>query len=195
MLWALIGQERINGSASNWKQVTIKNAMLCSVASVLWDPMGYSPPGSSVQGILQARILEWVAVPSIRGSSQPRDQTLISCVSSVGKQILSYCPTWKAHFEPYNYTWSGMLGEMRGAGMGNTTKMNDIYSFIHLCLYVFIMHILCRYTGHMYSLHIYSAIRTEDTSKPTYMQCIGFSIESWSWITYTPIYSHDTYIV
>lgn len=71
-----------------------------------------------------------------------------------------------------------MLGEMRGAGMGNTTKMNDIYSFIHLCLYVFIMYILCRYTGHMYLLHIYSAIRTEDTSKPTYMQCIGFSIES-----------------
>ena len=34
-----------------------------------------SPPGSSVHGILQARILEWVAIPSSRGSSQPRDQT------------------------------------------------------------------------------------------------------------------------
>ena len=39
------------------------------------DPMDYSPPGSSVHGILQARILEWVAMPSSRGSSQPRDQT------------------------------------------------------------------------------------------------------------------------
>ena len=39
----------------------------------LWDPMDYSPPGSFVHGILQARILEWVAMPSSRGSSQPRD--------------------------------------------------------------------------------------------------------------------------
>ena len=41
----------------------------------LCSPMGCSPPGSSVHGILQARILEWVATPSSRGSSQPRDQT------------------------------------------------------------------------------------------------------------------------
>ena len=40
----------------------------------LYDPMVYSPPGSSVHGILQARILEWVATPSSRGSSRPRDQ-------------------------------------------------------------------------------------------------------------------------
>ena len=39
----------------------------------LWDPMDYSLPGSSVHGIFQARILEWVAVPSSKGSSQPRD--------------------------------------------------------------------------------------------------------------------------
>ena len=41
------------------------------------DPMDCSPPGSSVHGILQARILEWVAMPSSRGSSRPRDQTCI----------------------------------------------------------------------------------------------------------------------
>ena len=39
----------------------------------LYDPMDCSLPGSSVHGILQARILEWVAMPSSRGSSQPRD--------------------------------------------------------------------------------------------------------------------------
>ena len=38
----------------------------------LCDPMDYSPPGSSVHGILQARILEWVAIPFSRESSQPR---------------------------------------------------------------------------------------------------------------------------
>ena len=41
----------------------------------LWDPMDYSPPASSVHGILQARILEWVAVPSSRGSSRSRNGT------------------------------------------------------------------------------------------------------------------------
>ena len=39
----------------------------------LCDPMDCSPPGSSVHGILQARIVEWVAIPFSRGSSQPRD--------------------------------------------------------------------------------------------------------------------------
>ena len=41
----------------------------------LCDPMDYSLPGSSVHGILQARILEWVTMPSSKGSSQPRDIT------------------------------------------------------------------------------------------------------------------------
>ena len=45
-------------------------------------------PGSSVYEISQARILEWVAISSSRGSSQPRDQTHFSCVSCIGKQIL-----------------------------------------------------------------------------------------------------------
>ena len=46
------------------------------------DCIDYSPPGSSVHGILQARILEWVAMPSSRGSSWPRDQTCISCIAA-----------------------------------------------------------------------------------------------------------------
>ena len=44
----------------------------------LCNPKDHSPPGSSIHGILQARILKWVAMPSSRGSSQPRDQTCIS---------------------------------------------------------------------------------------------------------------------
>ena len=46
----------------------------------LCDPMDCSLPGSSIQGILQARILEWVAISFSRGSSQPRDQTQVSCI-------------------------------------------------------------------------------------------------------------------
>ena len=45
------------------------------------DPKDYSPPGSSVRGILQARILEWVAMPSSRASSRPRDGTRVSYIA------------------------------------------------------------------------------------------------------------------
>ena len=54
----------------------VKSLQSCST---LCDPMDRSPPGSSVPGILQARTLEWAAVPSSSRSSQPRDQTHISC--------------------------------------------------------------------------------------------------------------------
>ena len=47
----------------------------------LCDPMDCSPPGSSVHGILQARILEWVAIPFSRGSSGPRDRTQVSYIT------------------------------------------------------------------------------------------------------------------
>ena len=54
----------------------------------LCDPMDCSPPGSSVHGIPQARILEWVVMPFSRASSQPRDQTHASYVSSIRRQVL-----------------------------------------------------------------------------------------------------------
>ena len=50
----------------------------------LYDPMDCSPPGSPVRGILQARILEQVAMPSSRGSSQPRDRTQVSLIAGRG---------------------------------------------------------------------------------------------------------------
>ena len=49
-----------------------------------------SLPGTSVHGTVQARILEWVAISSSRGLSQPRDQTPVSWVSCIGRQILYY---------------------------------------------------------------------------------------------------------
>jgi len=50
--------------------------------------MDCGPPGSSVHGILQARILEWVAMTSSRGFSLPRDQTHISHTSCIARQVL-----------------------------------------------------------------------------------------------------------
>ena len=52
-----------------------------SVMSDSWDPMDCSPQGSSVHGILQARMLECIAIPFSRGFSLPRDQTSVSCIA------------------------------------------------------------------------------------------------------------------
>ena len=59
----------------------------------LCNPMDYSPPGSSIHGIFQARILKWVAISSSRRSSQPKDWTHISYVSCIGRWILYLCVT------------------------------------------------------------------------------------------------------
>ena len=79
------------------------NMCACSVAqlcSTLCNPMDCNPPGSSVHGIFQARILDWVAMPSFRISSPPRNQTRVSCVSCIsctGKRILYHQLTWDAY--------------------------------------------------------------------------------------------------
>ena len=61
-----------------------------------WDSRNCSRPGSSVHEVFQARILEWLAMPTSRGSSQPRDQTCVSCISCTGRQILYHWATWEA---------------------------------------------------------------------------------------------------
>ena len=66
-----------------------------SVVSKFCDPMDCSPSGSFVHGILQARILKWVAMPASRGSSWPRDRTCISCVSCTAGSYLPAEPLGK----------------------------------------------------------------------------------------------------
>ena len=60
----------------------------------------YSPSGSSVHGISQAGILEWVAISYSRGSSRARYRTYISCVSCIGSQILYHWATWEVLIFP-----------------------------------------------------------------------------------------------
>ena len=55
--------------------------LVTQLSPTLCNPMDCSPPGSSVHGILQVRILEWVAIPFPRGSSHPRYQNQVSCIS------------------------------------------------------------------------------------------------------------------
>ena len=58
-----------------------KCVLVVQLCPTLWDPMDCSPPGSSVHRLLQARILEWVAIPFRRGSSPPRERTWVSCIA------------------------------------------------------------------------------------------------------------------
>ena len=68
------------------QKVKVLIAQLCST---LCNPMDCSPPGS-VHGILQSRILEWVAIPFSKGFSQPRDGTLVSCIAGQFFYCLSH---------------------------------------------------------------------------------------------------------
>ena len=57
--------------------------------SILSDPVNYiAHQAPSIQGIFQARALKWVTISFSRGSSQPEDQTHISCISSIGRRVL-----------------------------------------------------------------------------------------------------------
>ena len=75
--------------------------MLCACAKllqsclILCDPMDCSPPGSSVHGILQARILEWVAMPSSRGSSYSEIEPMTLRSPALAGEFFTTSDTWE----------------------------------------------------------------------------------------------------
>ena len=85
-----LGPQKVCGSPllRRW-QAALKGGggggLVAQSCLTLCDPMDCSLPGSSLHGISQARILEWVTISFSKGFSQPRDRTLVSCV---GRQIL-----------------------------------------------------------------------------------------------------------
>ena len=112
---------------SNTKISTLPSSMpmsmhACSVAwscPTLWDPLDYRLSGFSVHGILQARILKWVATSSSRGSSGPWDWTCVSCITSelfigwdIGEDpqvyiiisISHFCSSFPVYF-PFQYDY------------------------------------------------------------------------------------------
>ena len=77
------------------KNCTIRKAEPLQSFPTFCNSMNCIPLGSSVHGILQARILKWVVLSSLRGSLPSRDQTPASCVFYIGRWILYHCATWK----------------------------------------------------------------------------------------------------
>ena len=70
--------------------VLVIEVLVTQLCPTLCSPMDCSPPGSFVHGILQTRILEWIAILFTRGFSQPRDQTWVSCIAGRFLYHLSY---------------------------------------------------------------------------------------------------------
>ena len=85
---------------SPWK---FPEKLIAQSSPTLCDPIDCSPPGSSVHGILEARILEWVAVPSSRGSSQPWDQTRVSRIT--GRFFSIWAPKEALLYPMYFYSY------------------------------------------------------------------------------------------
>ena len=92
--WVATSFSRISSQPRDWTQVSLivdrcftiwatreSESEVTQSCPTLCDPVDCSPPGSSVHGILQARILEWVAISFSRGSSRPRDWTQVSCIA------------------------------------------------------------------------------------------------------------------
>ena len=71
----------LEGQAGARLRKVVEVVLVAQSCPTLCDPTDCSPPGSSVRGILQARILEWVAMSFSRGSSRPRDQIWVSHIA------------------------------------------------------------------------------------------------------------------
>ena len=95
--WSLVSHHRawegvgVTEIRAPWDSMYL-HAQLLQLGPTLYDTMDCSPPGSSVHGIFQARILEWVAMTSSRGSSQPRGWTCTSYVSCTGRWFFFFFP-------------------------------------------------------------------------------------------------------
>ena len=86
----------VEWSEVKWSEVAQSCLTLC-------DPMDCSPPASSVHGIFQARILEWVAISFSRGSSRPRGQTWVSCIA--GRCFTIWATREVSSCNSINYIW------------------------------------------------------------------------------------------
>ena len=82
---------------SNYRKIALishaSKVLATQCCLTLCDPMDCSLLGSSVHGTLQARILDWVAIPLSRGSFQPRNRTCVSCISCIAGSFFTYGAT------------------------------------------------------------------------------------------------------
>ena len=101
-----------------------------------WDPLNYSPSESSVHGIFQARILKWATISFSRVSSQPRDQTHVSCVSCIAGQFFTCWAIRKAQkYNRYHRQFSNIYQNFKCTYLwsNNSVSQNMSYRyFVHI---------------------------------------------------------------
>ena len=110
----LTGTEGISGFPPKSSLLCFVHFYVCVLVTqlclTLCDPANCSLPGFPLHGILQARILEWIAIPFSRGSSQPRDWTLVSCIAGrlfTMSTLLLYCKSFLCSPLPTPFTFPG----------------------------------------------------------------------------------------
>ena len=114
----------------------------CSVVSdSLWPPGLCSLPGSSVHGIFQVRVLEWVAISFSRGTSPPRDQTQDSCI--VGRRFTIWAATWVlATGKWQRYFVNPIYLTLYGNHLISAFYLPDLFHHLissHLCAVVYVL--------------------------------------------------------
>ena len=114
---------RCLGSACG-KPIANMHAQSCTT---LYHPMDCCLPGSSIHGILQARILEWLALPYSKDSSWPRDQTCISCAAG------GFLTHWAIISKNISLLRGGWESEKVGAPEDSTFLPESICAWIWLC--------------------------------------------------------------
>ena len=146
-----------------------------------------SSPGSSTHGILQARILEWVVMPSSRWSSRPRDWTRVSCVSWMGRWVLYHWSSWEAlftrslvYYERIGYNsgrarWMRCRGQDTWEGPGIPYPL-DVLFFPHLHLFI---NLEAQWTLSFWGLH-YRGMTDCNTS------FWGTSLHRHNWLSFRP---------
>ena len=125
----------------------------------LWHPMDCSPPGSSIHGILQARILGWVAIPFSRGSSQPMDRTWVFCIAGIfnaSNTSPSFVTTKNVsrHYQMFPYR-----------RQGNSTNY---------CMIVYWPHSFCNWSHFPFILLYMYGRKKLDKCDSSLLSCFGF---------------------
>ena len=167
------------------------------------DTRDCSPPGSSVHAILQARILEWVAMPSSRGPSQPRDWARVSCV---GRQILYHWAPWEVssgtlaiYPRPFacpstsvgNFSahLKGYLPQVFLEPIHLSSKLPLILLHYHFFDIVLILQITAAIWSYVFSPTSGSDCLNEQCSLPLFSESVYHGTQHWSSTQHPPLLS------